>query len=98
MLIYHLIRYLEKEFDIKVSSLTYGNSFLYSDMRFKKFKKRLVMSVEEAIYDETKVRIYRERRMVSIGVCCEKEGVDCILPEIKYYLDSPIWFKFFSFL
>jgi hypothetical protein len=90
MLICDLIRYLEKEFGIKVSGLVYGNSFLYSDMRYKKLKKRLVMSVEEAIYDETKVRIYRERRMVSLGVCCEKEGVDCILPEIRYYLDSQI--------
>ena len=64
---------------------TYGVSTVYSS--YGEAKKRLEMKMEEAIEQAIKVPIGKNKKYLKLSVCAnEKDGVDCVFPDIRYQL------------
>jgi hypothetical protein len=79
-----LKRYFEDNFKLDVSMITFGSATIYTSFD-QGSKKRLHMIVPEAIEALTKKEIPKYKRFLALGVSGnDKEGADCLLPDIRY--------------
>lgn len=79
-------KFFEETYKIEVSMITYGTATIYSSYG-EDPKKRLPMSIPEAIESVTKKEIPKWRRFLPIGVSgSTPDGVDCLLPDIRFQL------------
>ena len=68
--------------------MAYGSTYFYSEYDTKKNKKRLVMSIEDVIYELTKKRVYKTKRMICLNIGGEKDGIDYMMPDVRYHFGS----------
>jgi hypothetical protein len=65
--------------------VTMGQNFLYTVWTDKLRKKRgLIMPVENVIAEVTKKHVYRWKKTVALDVDGEKDGVDYLVPLVRY--------------
>lgn len=66
--------------------ITYGTSTIYTSFG-KDSKARLPLDIKQAVEQVTKKPIPQWRTILGLGVSGNTaEGIDCLLPDIKYYL------------
>lgn len=76
--------HFESTYKIEVSMITYGSATVFSSYGSDS-TKRLDMRIEEAIESVTKKEFAKWRRFIPIGVSGNTtDGVDCILPDVRY--------------
>lgn len=86
MTLEELKNHFEKTYSIEVSMITYGTSTVFSSYGSES-KKRLTMKVEQAIENVTKRELPKWRKILPVGISGNTaEGVDCILPDVRYHI------------
>lgn len=78
--------HFEKTYNIDVSMITYGTATIYSSFD-KQAQSRLPMRLPEAIEKLTKKELPKYKRFLAVGVSgSTKDGVDCLLPDVRYQI------------
>jgi hypothetical protein len=66
--------------------ITYGSATVYSSYGADS-KKRLPMSIPDAIESVTKKAFPKWRRFIPIGISGNTaDGIDCLLPDVRYQI------------
>ena len=76
--------HFEKKYEMEVSMISYGTSTVYSSYG-PDSKKRLHMNIPEAIENVTKKPFPAWRKILPLGVSGAKDGVDCVLPDVRFH-------------
>lgn len=92
---------LEKKYDVKIDSIAYKNFSLYANFKnqSKDALDRLSMEIKQAAEQVSKKKIVGGKKsiMVQVVSCKDKNGIFCLMPDIKYIFWFNTYFSIFYF-
>lgn len=81
-----IIDKVKKEYQVKVSMITYNTSTLYTSFG-QESQKRLKMNIPEAILNVSKKALPPWETIVQLGIAgTAEQDIDCLLPDVRFYI------------